>query len=318
MEFTRKRINDTQEIDINLKIENNLATANDFITKGDINFKKNNLNQAILDYTQAIEIQPSGIAYFKRAQIYHSKNNLQLALSDYDNAILYDNSIQDIFYYRGSIYLGLQKYEKAIHDFSTAINLQPNDYNNLFYRALTYEKIGRKNEAVNDYSKAIGISAQNYEAYFNRGKLYLEQNQEQKARQDFKIAVSLSPEISKQTGMLLQQFEKQKEVIYLEKQKEVEYKRLMELAKVQKSQGQVSNPIETYTKAISLNNRSAEAYFLRGELLWKKGEKMQGYTDFNKASEIDDKYTSMKIAIVGVDSLKQAGKLIGNLFSKKK
>lgn len=335
MDFTRKRIKNTKEIDINLKIENNQATATDYITKGDINFQKNNSNQALLDYKKALELQPSGIVYFRIAQIYHGKNHLQSALENYEKSILLDSSIQDIFYFRGSVNLGLKNYDKAIQDFTTAINLSPNDYNNLFYRAITYEKIGQTQKAITDYTKAINISSQNYEAFFNRGKLYLKLNQHNKAVEDFKNAIQLNPEIKNKSYKLLSDFDEQKRLQAIIKQKEaqirkqkqlelqrieknkVEFNHLMSVAKLQNSRKQYNIAIQTYTKALNLNNRSAEAYFRRGESFWNKGEKSKALSDFNKASDIDEQYSSMMLAIVGVDAIKYAGKFIGNLFKKK-
>lgn len=335
MEFTRRRIKDTQEIDINLKIENNSASANDYLIKGDINFQKNNLDQALLDYRKALEIEQSGKAHFMIAQIYHTKNHLQLALDCYNKAISYDNSIQDIFYFRGSVYLGLRNYENAIQDFTTAINLSPNDYNNFFYRALTYENAGQIQNAISDYSKALNISSQNYEAYYNRGRLYLSQNQQQNAIDDFNRAIQLNPEIQQKAYAILQKFDEQKKIQeqirlkeqQVRKQKELElqriernkteFNRLMQLARKQKTSGQNSTAIQSLNKALKLNNLSAEAYFIRGEILWYSGEKTKALSDFNKASDIDERYSSMMLAIVGVDAVKYAGKFIGNLFKKK-
>jgi len=336
MDFTRKRINDTKEIDIDIKIENNQATVNDFLTKGDINFKKNNLNQALLDYKKALELQQSGKAHFMIAQIYHSKNHLQLALDSYEKAISLDNSIQDIFFFRGSVYLGLRNFEKAIQDFSTAINLSPNDYNNFFYRALTFEYSEQIQNAISDYSKALSISSQNYEAYYNRGKLYLRINQQQKAVDDFNRAIQLNPEIQQKAYGVLQKYDEQKKIQEQIRQKEelirnqkrlelqrieknkAEFNHLMNAAKLQKSRNQNDIAIQTYSKALNLNNQSAEAYFRRGEALWDKGEKTKALSDFNKAIDIDEQYSSKMLAIVGVDAVKYAGKFIGNLLKKKK
>lgn len=336
MDFTRKRIKNTKEIDINLKIENNQATANDYLTKGNINLQKNNSNQALLDFKQSLEIEQTSEAYYRIAQIYHGKNHLQSALENYDKAILFDNSIQDIFYFRGSVNLGLKNYDKAIQDFTTAINLSPNDYNNLFYRALTYEKIGQIKNAKTDYTKAINISSQNYEAYFNRGNLYLKLDKQNKAVEDFNKAIQLNPETKSKAYKLLNDFDKKKRLEAIRKQKEeqirkqkqlelqrieknkVAFNRLMNEAKLQKSRKQNNIAIQSYTKAINLNSQSAEAYFRRGEALWDKGEKTKAMSDFNKASDIDEKYSSMMLAIVGIDAVKYAGKFIGNLFKKKK
>lgn len=336
MEFTRKRIKNTEEIDINLKIENNQATAIDYLAKGDISIQKNNSAQALVDYNKAIELQPTGMAYFRVAQIYHGKNHLQFAILNYDKAVLLDNSIQDIFYFRASVNLGLRNYERAIEDFTTAINLSPNDYNSFFYRAVTHENLGHKKNAIADYTNSINISAQNHEAYFNRAKLYLKLNQQQKAVEDFNNAIQLKPEIKKQSYKLLKDFDEQKKIQAIIKQKElqirkqkqlelqrieknkVEYNQLMSSAKTQKSRKQNAIAFKTYTKALSLNKYSAEAYFRRGEILWDKGENSKALSDFNKASSIDERYSSMMLAIVGVDALKYAGELIGNLLKKKK
>lgn len=321
MEFNRKKIDNTYEIDVNLKIENNQVTAEDYFQLGEINLKKSDLNVALLDFSKAIELNSTyALAYFKRGVIYHNKKLLQNALNEYSKAILLAPNIEDIFYYRGCIYLDLNNFRAAIDDYTTALQAKKNDSKTFFYRGLSHEKIGDINFAIFDYSKAIEFNPNMESAYFNRGKIFLNQNKSTDAQNDFNIVCNLNENRRQECNNLLLLFQKRLE---LEKQAQLNeiarqktmivVNQTLQKANTFFTNNQYQQAIFHYTEVIKLNSGVAEAYFKRGQCYWYLNKKDNAMKDFDQATALDSKYGKLLLGL-GIAGL--AGNLL-NKFLKK-
>jgi len=321
MEFNRKKISDTKEIDVAIRIENNQVTADDYFQRGEINFAKNDLEAALFDFTKALELNSSfAVAYFKRGLVYHFRNQLQSALNDYNKAILLNQNLEDVFYYRGSIYLGLNNYKAAIDDYTKVLQIKPNDFNTYFYRGLSHEKSNNINFALFDYSKAIELNPTIENAYFNRGKIYLSQNLLTNAEKDFNFLISLNNSKKVECDNLLQIYRKKQE---LEKQTKLNEKvrqemlilinKSMQTANSFFSKKQYQQAVLNYTEVIKLNPSNAEAYFKRGQSYWHLNNKDNAIKDFDKATALDSTYGKQLLGL-GIAGI--AGNLI-NKFLKK-
>lgn len=119
-----------------------------------------NLNKAIADYSQAIELNPKDItAYTLRGVAWGKK----------------------------------REYDKAIADYTKAIEITPKfakAYNN---RGYTWAQKGNMNEAIADYTKAIEIDPNYATAYANRGLAWTDKGNYDKAIADFNKALEIDP-----------------------------------------------------------------------------------------------------------------------------
>ncbi len=118
-------------------------------------------NQAIADYTRAIELDPR-------------------------NAMAYNN--------RGHIYSNLGQHNQAIADYTHAIELSslPNEVSmGHSNRAFSYARLGRDDQAIADYTRAIELFPQNAVAYFNRAYTYARKGLQDQARRDLQNACNL-------------------------------------------------------------------------------------------------------------------------------
>ena len=74
-------------------------------------------DQAILDYTRAIEIAPGlAAAYTNRAIAYQNKNDFSLALSDYNKAVAIDANNAQAYYNRAVMNFEKQDYARSWED----------------------------------------------------------------------------------------------------------------------------------------------------------------------------------------------------------
>jgi serine/threonine protein kinase/tetratricopeptide (TPR) repeat protein len=118
-----------------------------------------NNEQAIMDVTKAISLEPEdSVLYENRAYYYEKLHQYQKARDDYTRAIANNASSSWAYGRRGSLEERLDNDKQALSDYSSAIELDPNSYKFYFRRAALYKKLGEKFKALRDYEKLTLIS----------------------------------------------------------------------------------------------------------------------------------------------------------------
>jgi tetratricopeptide (TPR) repeat protein len=100
------------------------------------------------------------VAYSNRGIAYHELNRTEEAITDYTRAIELNPRWADAYYNRGNAYGEKHLYDRAITDYTVAIALAPDvpTYDN---RGWTYEKIERPDLAIADYRQALSLDPSN-------------------------------------------------------------------------------------------------------------------------------------------------------------
>ena len=104
----------------------------------------------------------------KRGLAYHEKGHYDEAIADYSKAIEISPGYAEAYNNRGVAYHNKRQYDEAIADYSKAIEISPRYAGAYRNRGVAYRKNGQYDEAIADYSKAIEISPRYYKAYFNK------------------------------------------------------------------------------------------------------------------------------------------------------
>ena len=136
-------------------------TAVDYVQRGNAYYEQGKYDQAISDYTKAIDINPDfAKAYDNRGAAYAQKGNLSGAISDFTMAIANNPNDAEAYNNRGHAYAKLGNYVQAISDYTKAIKINPNyikAYNN---RAHVFYDIKKYDRAWADVQKAeeLGIT----------------------------------------------------------------------------------------------------------------------------------------------------------------
>jgi len=127
-------INDSKAISLSLSIA--------YYCRGYINqAEKNNPEQAIIDYTNAIEFSPDNWkTYYNRGVAFHTINNLDEALKDYSTTIKINPLYAHSYYNQGMIYFTMGNFSKADQKYRKASQI---DINYNFY---SYEQNNQKIE----------------------------------------------------------------------------------------------------------------------------------------------------------------------------
>jgi tetratricopeptide (TPR) repeat protein len=134
------------------------AAAKVHYDQGVRNYNAHNYNQAIVNFRQAIQINPNyADAYNYRGNAYFYTKDYNRAIADYTQEIRLNPNYGAAYFNRGNAYLYTKDYNRAIADYTQAIRLNPNygaAYNN---RGNAYYDTKDYNRAIADYEAALRI-----------------------------------------------------------------------------------------------------------------------------------------------------------------
>jgi tetratricopeptide (TPR) repeat protein/uncharacterized membrane protein len=245
---------------------NKLSTQYDFaqyLKLGENNFEHERYEEAISDYTKAIELNPtSALAYHNRAYAYRNKQDYDNAIADYSQALQLDAHVcKCIYNARGVAYLYKGVFDKAITDFTKAIEVNPHDGKIYQNRGNAYLALNVYENAIVDYTKALELApTESKSLYSSRGKAYRRKGDYENAIVDYTKVIELYP---------------QEAIFYHDRGHTYQDKEDYE------------NAIADYTKALELDPKVCEClYSSRGALYRKKGDLDQAIADYTKAIEL--------------------------------
>lgn len=94
--------------------------------------------------------------YYNLGLSFYDKGDLRNSILNYTQAVKLNPRSADAFYNRGVAYYDSKNYTAAISDYSQSIQISPaaDAYNN---RGLCYEKLGNRTQAISDYRTAIRL-----------------------------------------------------------------------------------------------------------------------------------------------------------------
>eukprot|EP01123_Difflugia_compressa_P010919 TRINITY_DN4135_c0_g1_i1.p1 TRINITY_DN4135_c0_g1~~TRINITY_DN4135_c0_g1_i1.p1 ORF type:complete len:489 (-),score=111.29 TRINITY_DN4135_c0_g1_i1:210-1676(-) len=92
---------------------------------GNKKFQSGDYDEAIVNYSKAIDLSPSAIYYANRAACYAAQNLIDKSLQDCNKAIELDGTYAKGYFRRGSAYFALGKLMEAEMDFNKVIQLEP-------------------------------------------------------------------------------------------------------------------------------------------------------------------------------------------------
>jgi uncharacterized protein (TIGR02145 family) len=175
-----------------INLDHNYMMAYD--NRGDMHCKKGDYGQAIADYTKAISIDPSYmVAYSSRGNAYYNKGNYNDAIADYTKVIRFNPKDSIVYNNRGNAYYYNDDYNQAIADYTKAIDLDPNSHIKYNCRGNAYYNKGDFDQAIMDYTKAISLEPKAKIIYNNRGLAYANKGDFDHAVIDYTKAISLDP-----------------------------------------------------------------------------------------------------------------------------
>jgi len=151
------------------------------------------LEKAVADYDRAIELEPGQAeAYHDRGTLHERLGDYQRALNDYDRAVELDDSLAIAYCGRGTAYRWLGETQQALESYGKAIELDPRLANAYSGRGDVYYALGDYARAVAEYDRAIKLDHRYAEAYHNRGLAYERLEDYRSAAADYRLVRELA------------------------------------------------------------------------------------------------------------------------------
>ena len=244
--------------------------------------------------------------YFYLALIAQSQEE---KLDFYTRAIEYNPEFMDAYVNRGLVNNELKNYEDSIKDYDKAIQLDPRcalAYNN---RGYTKYKMHDYNSALKDYNKAILLNPKLTIALDNKAKLFSEVCM--KDDTDFSEKYYLSLGITEiNEGNFKEAIHNFDEALKFNSDSDLVY---FYKGIANQSIGKTDSAIDCYTKSLEINKNMIDAYFNRGQLLFKDNPK-QALDDFVSAVALDPKFIDAYYSIAAIQkSMGQYREAVQNL-----
>ena len=220
------------------------------------------LNKKLELYTQALDLNDKYLdAWINRGLVNNELGNYDASLEDYDKAIELDAKCALAFNNRGYTKFKLQNYEGALADYNKAILLNPKFQMALDNKALLFQTVCMKDykDFEEKYYLSLGISDVNEGNFVDAIKSF-------------------------------------DEVLNLNEKSELAY---FYKGICYHSLGITDDAFTNYTNAIKLNKNMVDAYFNRGQLMFKINQK-QALDDFVSAVALDDKFIDAYYAIAAI------------------
>jgi tetratricopeptide (TPR) repeat protein len=131
---------------------------------------KGKYEQAILDYDEAISINPNfSLAYSNRGVAHEAAGLFQRAIADYSKAIALDPSFRAAFNNRCYALAESGHAAEAMPDCDKAVMLQSRDARAWDSRGFVYFLLGRYSEAIHDLDEALTLDSNMPTALYIRG-----------------------------------------------------------------------------------------------------------------------------------------------------
>ena len=228
-----------------------LRQAETYNFKGETDISNNHYNQAIKNFSRALEINPNYVdALVNRGSACAIMGRFNDALMDLNRALKFEKRDAEIFYKRGEIYLLNKMYDLAIKDFTATIILNPMFSYAYLNRGRAYSGKGMQDEAMNNFNQAINADSDNSFGFIDRAAPGVDFDEEGAVNE------TEAAKFNKQ-GLSELENEKYKEAI------------------------------ENFTLAINLSSTDAEGYINRGRSYIELDNPDKAIADFNKAVLFD-------------------------------
>jgi tetratricopeptide (TPR) repeat protein len=134
-------------------------------------------------------------AYYTQGVDHLEQGQLNQALDDIDQAIEIDPKNPENYHLRGYVYDELGHYDQAINDYTRAIELGVDSpYWTYSNRGLSYAQSGDIPRALTDLNEAIKINPEFADAYFIRGLVYSDLGNSEQAISDLEKSLKLDLE----------------------------------------------------------------------------------------------------------------------------
>jgi tetratricopeptide (TPR) repeat protein len=295
LEFRRKKIQDSEDIEAKVKLESETASAEDYFNEAQKCLEQNDWERAFHYLNKTLESDAQNHeALFLRGQYHHHRQDFEQALQNYRQALKLNADTAEYHFQRGLVYVQKKSFEIAVFDFSNAIKLKENEANYHLERALAYEALGQTDNLLFDLNLLIKLNPNLEIAYFKRACVFLEKKNLVAAKQDFEQVKRINPSKTQECELKLlaylandEEYRRFQRIAEEQARKEAEANELRSKADEFLLQKKYTQAQQMYDKALAVNPLDYKSYIGKGQAFYHTGDTVNAIASFNKATELD-------------------------------
>lgn len=149
---------------------------------------------ALADLNRSVEIEADANNLNQRGVILRQMGRPQEAINDYTKAIEDDPGNHQAWLNRANALLDLRQFQRAIQDLDKAIELRPMEAKTYSSRGVAYAQMGQWANAEANFKRAVELNPGFAEVYTNRGLMHFQRGNSQQAIADFEKYLTLVPD----------------------------------------------------------------------------------------------------------------------------
>jgi tetratricopeptide (TPR) repeat protein len=243
-------------------------TADDYFVRAGTSILNGNYQQAIADYTQAIQLRPDfAVAYVNRQKVHFWQGNYNQAIADGNQAIKLNPFLGEAYIFLGGAYGKLNNLRGQLAHLDQAVALKPDSADAYSYRSYVHYLLSDYPKALSDAEKAVQLDPQLAWAYAVRGIVKSELGQAEVALDDGNSAIQYDPNAVE--GWFAR-------------------------ALIHLNLKDYPNAISSANQALTINPRFVEAYVTRAAAHFRQGNRKGAIDDLNQALTLDPQNETLK------------------------
>jgi tetratricopeptide (TPR) repeat protein len=275
-----------------------------YLNRGSAEIQKNRYDDAIKDFTTAIQIDPTRAdSYERRGQAYEQKKEIDKALADYDRALERDPNQGLPHLQRGTILYDRDEFDKALADFQEVVRIWPGYAHGFLMRGRCLLKQDDPEHALANFDATIAMQPWNVQAHEERAKTYRRLGNSERAFFDIAEAQHLAGPPRRLTrpspsplpdkfglGGTLGVAPLPSLIPKDQRSVSREYGEIMKEMQKESETGHYDKAIEVCNKALAMDLnlvRRSIVTLERGSFLWRKGEYEKADADYDEAIKIN-------------------------------
>ncbi len=191
---------DKKDFEKALKLLEEAQTRNKFyipayVERGRIYAKQNKIEEAVAQFTQAIEISPlNPLRYEEAAELMFKLQKHQEAATLLSLALDKNLSFPSLHNYLSQAFYALKDYKKAIRHIKSALSLEPESITFLNQLGICYKESDQFDEANKTYNAVIKLDPNNKAALYNKSVMLSAKGQHEEAVKLIKRCIEKHPD----------------------------------------------------------------------------------------------------------------------------
>lgn len=150
-----------------------------------------NYSGAVSSFSESLEIDMSNAsAWLNRGRAYAAIGDIETAIADFNQAIYYDSSLAEAYFYKGYFLFNIEPYTITRDLLQSALNLGYEQPELFYYLGLTNLLEGDDDKALINFNKAIAMKDDYSLAYHDRAGIKKKLGDYNGALYDYKTAVN--------------------------------------------------------------------------------------------------------------------------------